>query len=205
LLWNYDKLDKRDKETVLGLIETMLKKQNKEEIVYPGTQPASFEATDAEPAYIHALKDKPETGGMPAFENNIEFLDREMIMIPYFGKTAAGNPLDIYTEPGEYMPFPRRALKGSPEDHFILSVQGYSMTEADIDEGDMVVIRHPRDPADGKIMLVRYEGAATLKRLACRDGKWHLLWDDGSGREIPVDKGGFEVQGLHIWTLKPGR
>jgi hypothetical protein len=29
LLRNYDKLDKRDRQTVLGLIETMIKKQKK--------------------------------------------------------------------------------------------------------------------------------------------------------------------------------
>jgi SOS-response transcriptional repressor LexA len=79
------------------------------------------------------------------------------------------------------------------------------MTKDDIDEGDLVVIRHAEEPIDGKIMPVRHEGASTLKRLAYRAGKWHLCRDDNSGREIQVDSKGFEVQGLHVWTLKPGR
>jgi SOS-response transcriptional repressor LexA len=69
----------------------------------------------------------------------------------------------------------------------------------------MVVIRHTEEPVNGKVMLVQYEGASTLKRLAYRGGKWHLLWDDGSDREIQVDSEGFQVQGLHVWTLKPGK
>jgi SOS-response transcriptional repressor LexA len=79
------------------------------------------------------------------------------------------------------------------------------MSEADINEGDMVVIRHAEDPIDGKIMLVRHEGASTLKRLSHRAGNWYLCWDDNSGREIQVTSKQFEVQGLHVWTLKPGK
>jgi SOS-response transcriptional repressor LexA len=141
----------------------------------------------------------------PKLENDVEYLDWEMIMIPYFGKTAAGEPLDINIPSGEFMPFPRQALKGEPEDHFYLKIQGYSMVEAGINEGDLVVIRKAEEPVNGKIMLVRHEGASTLKRLVYRNRKWHLRWDDGSGREIRVDSGNFQVQGVHIWTLKPGK
>jgi repressor LexA len=202
LLHNYDNLDKRDKQTILDLIETMLKKQKKEDkTVYSDTQPVSFETREVEPTYPQLV----QVQELPKIENDVEFLDWEMVMIPYFGKTAAGIPLDIYAEPGDYMPFPRKALKGSPEDYFILCIQGYSMIEADIYEGDMVVIRHTEDPINGKIMLVRHEGASTLKRLSHRDGNWYLCWDDNSGREIPVNSKDFEVQGLHVWTLKPGK
>jgi SOS-response transcriptional repressor LexA len=197
LLRNYDKLDKRDRQTVLDLIETMLKKQNKEEKpVYADTQPVSFETREPKPGYFT---------DSPKLDTNILPIDYDMVYLSYFGKIAAGTPLDIFAETGEYMPFPRKALKGSPEDYFVLSIQGYSMVKADIDEGDMVVIRYAEEPIDGKIMLVRYEGASTLKRLTYRGGKWHLLWDDGSDREIQVDSGGFQVQGLHVWTLKPGK
>jgi SOS-response transcriptional repressor LexA len=178
-------LTPQDREEIMALIAIKLARK-------PG-----FPETVAEPA--------PEYGLEPRIANDIEFVDWEMVMLPYFGKTAAGVPLDIYKEPGEYIPFPRKALKSRPEDYFVLSIQGYSMSGANIDEGDMVVIRHAEEPINGKIMLVRYEGASTLKRLAYRGGKWYLLWDDGSGREMQVDSGGFQVQGLHVWTLKPGK
>jgi SOS-response transcriptional repressor LexA len=79
------------------------------------------------------------------------------------------------------------------------------MTEDDIYEGDLVVIRHTNEPVDGKIMLVRYEDKSTLKRLAERGGKWYLLWDDGTGREIQVKSKDFQVQGLHVETIKLGK
>jgi SOS-response transcriptional repressor LexA len=160
---------------------------------YSGTEDGSLETNDKEPEY----GDIEDSSILP--------VDFDMVYLPYFGKTAAGIPLDIYAEPGAYMPFPRKALKGSPDEYFVLSVQGYSMIEADVNEGDMVVIRHSKDPINGKIMLVRHEGASTLKRLSYRAGKWYLCWDDNSGREIQVDSRDFEVQGLHVWTLKPGK
>jgi SOS-response transcriptional repressor LexA len=199
LLRNYDKLDKRDRQTVLDLINTMLKNQEKEEKpMYADTQSVLLETKEVEPEY-EAFEDTP------VLDTNVLPIDYDMIYLPYFGKTAAGIPLDIFAEPGEYMPFPRNALKGDPEEYFVLRIQGYSMVEADIDEGDMVVIRRAEEPVHGKIMLVRYEGASTLKRLAYRGGKWRLFRNDGSDREIQVDSGGFQVQGLHVWTLKPGK
>jgi SOS-response transcriptional repressor LexA len=138
-------------------------------------------------------------------ENDVEFLDWEIVMIPYFGKTAAGTPLDISIPPDVYMPFPRQALKGDPDNYFYLKIQGYSMVDAAISEGDLVVIRRAEEPIDGKIMLVRYEDRSTLKRLARKGGKWYLLWDDGTGRAVQVNSREFQVQGLHVWTMKPGR
>jgi SOS-response transcriptional repressor LexA len=179
------KLNTEGKKAALGAIQGLQAHypQEREEIpVYADTQPIALETKDREPPYPQS-----ETGDTPAFENDVEYLDWEMVMIPYFGKTAAGIPLDIYAEPGAYMTFPRKALKGSPDEYFVLGVQGYSMSEADINEGDMVVIRHTEDPIDGKIMLIRHEGASTLKRLSHRDGKWYLCWDDNSGMEIQVD------------------
>jgi SOS-response transcriptional repressor LexA len=198
LLWNYDKLDKRDKETVLDLIEAILKKQKKEEeTVYSDTQPVALEVEEAELAYLQS-----EPDDTPVFENDVEYLDWEMIMIPYFGKTAAGEPLDINSLPDEYMPFPRQALKGSPSDYFYLKIQGYSMVDAGINEGDMVVIRRAEEPVNGEIMLVRHENASTLKKIAIKKDKIYLCWEDGTRKRLLVDSRDFEVQGILVWITK---
>jgi hypothetical protein len=58
----------------------------------------SLETKDREPEYGDAE------------DSSVLSLDFDMVYLPYFGKTAAGIPLDIYAEPGAYMPFPRKAL-----------------------------------------------------------------------------------------------
>jgi repressor LexA len=125
-----------------------------------------------------------------------------MVMIPYFGKTAAGEPLDINIPPGEFMPFPRQALKGDPKNYFYLKIEGYSMVEAGITEGDLVVIRKAEEPVNGKIMLVRHESASTLKKIAIKKDGTYLCWEDGTGKQLPVNSRDFEEQGVLVWITK---
>jgi SOS-response transcriptional repressor LexA len=51
-------------------------------------------------------------------------------------------------------------------------------------------------------MLVRYENAATLKRILRWGSKTFLCWEDGSGKEIEVKSRDYQVQGVLAWTLK---
>jgi SOS-response transcriptional repressor LexA len=196
------KLNIEGKKAALGAIQGLqvLYPQEEGEAMYP------FETRDAEPAYPQSpdiAEPIPEySADTPEFENDVEYLDWEMIMIPYFGKTAAGEPLDISIPPDEYMPFLRQTLKGNPEDYFYLKIQGYSMVDAGINEGDMVVIRRAEEPINGEIMLVRHENASTLKKISIKRGKIYLCWEDGTGKRIPVDSGDYEVQGVLVWITK---
>jgi SOS-response transcriptional repressor LexA len=210
------KLNSEGKKAALGAIQglqALYPQQKEKKSMYLDTQPVALETKETEPVYLQLVKTRKKPAinnaaapkysvDSPELLDNVKFFDKKMVMIPYFGKTAAGIPLDIYAEPGEYTLFPRKALKGNLKDHFVLSIQGYSMVNDNINEGDMVVIKRAEEPVDGKIMLVRYEDRSTLKRLLHRDKQWFLLWDDGTGREKQVDSGDFQVQGLHIWTIK---
>jgi SOS-response transcriptional repressor LexA len=203
------KLNDEGKKAALGAIQGLqaLYPQNKEEeTVYSDTQPVALETKEVEPAYPQPFKvqNRPETDGTdtPKFENDVEFFDWEMVMIPYFGKTAAGKPLDISIPPDEYMPFPRQALKGDPNDYFYLTIQGYSMVDAGINEGDLVVIRKAEEPINGEIMLVRHENASTLKKIVIKKDKIYLCWEDGSGKRLLLDSRDFEVQGILVWITK---
>jgi SOS-response transcriptional repressor LexA len=177
-------LPPEDREEILALINIKLRRR-------ASKQPEM--TVDAPPEY-------PDTA--PKFENDVIYLDWDMIMIPYFGKTAAGEPLDISIPPDEYMPFPRQALKGDPADYFYLKIQGYSMVDVGIDEGDMVVIRRAEEPVNGEIMLVRHENASTLKKIAIKRGRTYLCWEDGTGKKMLVNSGDFQVQGRLIWITK---
>jgi repressor LexA len=178
------RLSFQDREEVLILINYKLSR-------YPGENPDKpLFTADPSPAYDE-----------PKITDDVEYLDWEVVMLPYYGNVAAGEPLDINIPPGEYLPFPRQALKSPPEDYFYLRIRGYSMVEAGIDEGDLVVIRRAEEPESGKIMLVRYENAATLKRILRRGGKTYLQWQDGSGKEIEVKSKDYQVQGTVPPTL----
>jgi repressor LexA len=76
------------------------------------------------------------------------------------------------------------------------------MVDAGINEGDMVVIRKSEEAVNGEIMLVRHENASTLKKIAVKKGKTYLCWEDGTSKQLPVNSGDYEVQGVLVWITK---
>jgi SOS-response transcriptional repressor LexA len=198
LLQNYDKLDERDRQTVIDLIKTMLKRQNKEETpMYTDTQPISFETRDTEPAYPQPVKIQ----NAPKVDDNVASL-APVYYIPFYGKVAAGRPIDINIPPSRVVPVPVPVLRGDKTRYFSVEVKGTSMTGAGIKNGDYVVMRRAEEPEDGKVMLVRYGNESTVKRIRLRGDRVLLCWEDGSGKTVEVDSSEYEVQGEFVKLMR---
>lgn len=84
--------------------------------------------------------------------------------LPLLGKIAAGTPIAAIQHERERLPVPESMLgKG---DHYVLEIEGDSMIEAGILNGDLVVIRKGDTAHNGEIVVALVEGEeATLKRL----------------------------------------
>jgi len=134
------------------------------------------------------------TGG--GRKDGVRFTGWDVIMLPHMGRVAAGVPIEINEVSSEWAPFPQPLLRGSDREYFFVTVSGTSMTEAGINDGDLVLLRKARAPRQGKIMLVRHENESTLKRVKMKEnGEVFLHWEDGSGRSQRVDDPDWEVQG----------
>jgi repressor LexA len=84
--------------------------------------------------------------------------------LPLLGKIAAGTPIAAIQHERERLPVPESML-GAGE-HYVLEIEGDSMIEAGILDGDMVVIRKADSANSGEIVVALVEGEeATLKRL----------------------------------------
>ena len=87
--------------------------------------------------------------------------------LPLVGRIAAGTPIEALEHERERIAVPE-ALLGSGE-HYLLEVQGDSMIEAGILDGDLAVIRKTEDAVSGDIIVALVmEQEATLKRLRRR-------------------------------------
>ena len=211
LIKSYRKLSDKEKKAVDALIASLLSADN---------VPAD-EIKESAPVYRADKKTPPlsETAANTAEEptpeyaaekkkGSLEFLDvGEIIMIPCRGITAAGSPIDIYSVPDEYIPFPKKLLPGgNPEDYFFVSLHGVSMTQAGMNDGDYVLIRRCNEPQVGKIMLVQHDGESTLKKIEMdKNGLYRLCWQDGSGRTQTIDSENWSVLGVYCWTIKGWR
>lgn len=88
----------------------------------------------------------------------------DAVDLPLYGKIAAGTPIEALRDTSATVSVPA-ALLGSGE-HYALTVEGDSMVEAGILDGDVVLIRRCDTAENGTIVVALVDdNEATLKRL----------------------------------------
>ncbi len=95
-----------------------------------------------------------------------------MVPVPVIGAVAAGQPILAVENIEEVFPLPRDIVKD--DQCFMLRVEGDSMIEAGIFDGDYVVVRQQPNAEDGDIVVALIEDEATVKRLRRRRNRVHL-------------------------------
>lgn len=96
----------------------------------------------------------------------------DTIVMPVIGKVAAGVPITAQENvEGEFV-LPASFTRTS--DGFMLRVQGDSMIDAAILDGDLIVVRPQRTANNGEIVVAMLEGEATVKRFYKEDGRVRL-------------------------------
>ena len=83
--------------------------------------------------------------------------------VPILGKVTAGLPILAVEEIQGYLPITASQQRG--RELFALSVQGESMKNAGILDGDYVVVERTPTARDGDIVVALIEDEATVKRL----------------------------------------
>lgn len=95
----------------------------------------------------------------------VEDEKEETVSVPIVGKVAAGEPIlateniEDYFSIGESF-FSRNALQN---DNFILRVQGESMINVGINNGDFIVVSKQSTARNGEIIVAMIDGEATVK------------------------------------------
>jgi repressor LexA len=91
----------------------------------------------------------------------------DAVQLPLYGRIAAGTPIEALRDQSTVVNVPVGML-GRGE-HYALEVEGDSMIEAGILDGDTVVIQRCDDAESGSIVVALVDGnEATLKRLRRR-------------------------------------
>jgi repressor LexA len=88
----------------------------------------------------------------------------QMVGLPFYGKIAAGTPIEALRDSSRTFEVPPGMLGRG--DHYALEIEGDSMIEAGILDGDTVLIQRTDTADNGEIVVALVEGhEATLKRL----------------------------------------
>ncbi|MFZ5618868.1 MAG: transcriptional repressor LexA, partial [Pseudomonadota bacterium] len=84
--------------------------------------------------------------------------------LPILGRIAAGTPIEAIQHEVDRVAAPEALLRSG--EHFVLEVQGESMIEAGIHDGDYAIIQRTDDATNGEIVVALVDQEeATLKRL----------------------------------------
>lgn len=133
--------------------------------------------------------DDPETTDVP---DNAS----EVVEIPVMGAIAAGYPDRVESggEIGRLQVDIGSAGFGNRRRSFALQVRGESMVDAEIYDGDMVIIEQ-RDAQDGDIVAALIDNETTLKRFIQKPGEPYLKAENKFYPELyPVNE--LTVQGV---------
>ena len=115
--------------------------------------------------YIRRDPTKPRAIEVIELEEDHSIPRSEASYAPVIGKVTAGSPITAVENIEEYVPLPD-TLAGSDNNTFVLIVQGESMIEAGILNGDMVIVRQQQTAQNGDIVVAMTEDEeATVKRF----------------------------------------
>ena len=93
--------------------------------------------------------------------------ESESVQLPLYGLIAAGTPIEAMRDPSTTIDIPASLLTGG--EHYALSVDGDSMVDAGILDGDTAIIQRCDTAENGSIVVALVEDIeVTLKRLRRR-------------------------------------
>lgn len=126
--------------------------------------------------------------------------------IPIVGRVAAGNPVLAQQNIEEYCDLSPSFFK--PRADYFLVVQGDSMIDVGILDGDLLAVHSTRVASNGDIVVARIEEEVTVKRLR-RTGQKHvveLLPENPDYKPIRVDlrEQALTIEGISVGVLRRG-
>jgi len=110
--------------------------------------------------------------------------------VPLLGRVAAGEPILAEQHIDDTVNF--SSYFHCDDQTFALRVQGDSMMDAGIMSGDLVIVKHQSNVANGEIGVAVIDGEATVKRIYDEGDKWRLQPENSSMEPILVTKGNAE-------------
>ncbi|MFK7877414.1 MAG: transcriptional repressor LexA [Paracoccaceae bacterium] len=143
--------------------------------------------------------DRPDAPPPPAAMD----VDRAHVQsLPIMGKIAAGVPIEAISEASAQVAVPGMMLSNGGS-HYALEVQGDSMIEAGINDGDVVVIRETASVNNGDIVVALVEDhEATLKYYQKQGNSIALEPANAAYKTRVLPVGHVKVQGKLVGLIR---
>lgn len=118
--------------------------------------------------------------GLRILDKGIEELGLKQLA-PLVGTSVAGPYMQAY-EVNEWQVVGDVQITSNDR---LVRISGDSMIGAGIEDGDIVIVRDAREFKNGDIVLARWDGETTVKRLVNKDGRVYLKPENPNYKNIP--------------------
>lgn len=129
------------------------------------------------------------------------YKDNRVVGINVYQRIAAGQPVLLNESIQEQMYLPYEWIT-SPLDSFAVIVRGDSMINANIHNGDYVIIKKQNSADSGQIVAVEVDGGTTLKTLRKMGNMCCLLPENDNYEPIVVDASMVRIIGIAVGVVK---
>ncbi|ACR67480.1 LexA repressor [Edwardsiella ictaluri] len=167
-------------------------------------QRLGFRSPNAAEEHLKALQRKGVIEIVSGASRGIRLLMEDETGLPLVGQVAAGEPLLAQQHiEGFYQIDPSLFKPGAD---FLLRVNGMSMRDIGILDGDLLAVHKTQDVRNGQVVVARIEDEVTVKRLKKQGNMVQLLPENCDFQPIVVDlrEQSFTIEGLAVGVIRNG-
>ena len=165
-----------------------------------------FKSANAAEQHLRALQKKGVLELLPGASRGIRLKDslRDQLGLPLVGRVAAGSP--ILAEEHIEAHYKIDQAFFNPKPHYLLRVEGMSMRNAGILDGDLVAVHRTPEVRSRQIVVARVEDEVTVKRYR-QDGK--IVWllpenEDFEPIQVDLSQQTMVIEGVVVGVIRDG-
>jgi repressor LexA len=159
--------------------------------------------------HLNILEKEGQIHRDPEVFRSIQLMEKDVVEVPLLGAIAAGKPIpvpnsDTWVNPPEEMLKLTANVVGNKSDIYALKVQGISMLDALINDGDIVFMEVTQTVEDGEMAAVwlKNEQEVTLKKIYREPGRIRLQPANSEMKPIYTRPENIEIQGKVVAVLR---
>lgn len=165
-------------------------------------QALGFRSANAAETHLQALARKGAIELVPGTSRGIRIKD---LGLPVVGRVAAGHPILGAANIERHYQLDPALFR--PQADYLLRVQGLSMRDAGILDGDLLAVHRTPEAHDGDIVVARLDDEVTVKRLERRRDALRLLPANPDFEPINIDpeRRAFAIEGVAVGLIREGK
>lgn len=162
-----------------------------------------FQSKNAASDHLRALERKGYVRLHNDRSRGIQLLDAALWPedeLPVVGKVAAGLPIEAIENVERSVPVPQGMFRQRPT--YLLRVQGDSMKDAGILDGDLIAVRKSNMARSGQIVVARIDDDVTVKTLKLGNGSATLMPANDDYSPITVGADQLVIEGIFVGLIR---